>query len=142
MDAFGPRNSPPSLDNPAAWYQLQVPSHDVAGEKRKGAPNFAVNLGRAAARKRSELLGIQERLVNPQRAGLEIFFLMDRLGHNDCFRFWGLSRCLPSVDLGVGYRQTTKTNACQSESRHQENEHNETNASFHEHSVTLTRFER
>src|SRR6266436_6232265 len=101
MDAFGPRNSPPSLDNPAACYQLQVPSHDVAGEKRKGAPNFAVNLGRTAARKRSELLGIQECLVNPHRASLEIFFLMDRLGHNDCCRFWGLNRCLPSVDLGV-----------------------------------------
>ncbi len=97
IDAFGPASSAPSLDNAVVRYQLQVPSHDVAGEKRECAPNFAVNLRRAAARKRAELLGVQERLVNPLGTGFEILNLMDRPGRNNCFRF-----------LIAGNRKTTK----------------------------------
>ncbi len=80
----------------------------MASENREGATDFAVDLGPCHARKRAELLGIQERLVNPPRAGFEVLFLMDRPGHDDCFHFCGLSRCFPSVGLGVGYPQTTK----------------------------------
>ena len=79
-------------------HQFQIPTHDVAGEKRKGASGFAVNLSRAAARERTELPGVQERLVNPPGANLEIFFLMDRPGRNDCLRCF----------LSAGYRQSTK----------------------------------
>jgi len=79
----------------------------VAGKKRKGASDFAIDLGRAAARKRGELLEVQKRLVNPLGTGLEIFFLMDLSGGDECFRFCRLICCFLSVSLGAGYRQTT-----------------------------------
>lgn len=34
IDAVAPSSRPPGLYNPALGYQLQIPSHDVAGEKR------------------------------------------------------------------------------------------------------------
>src|SRR5260370_25487446 len=86
IDAFGPASSAPSLDDSAVGYQLQVPSHDVPGEKRKCAAYFAVNLSRAAARKRAELLGVQQRLVNPLGTGLAILHLMARPRRNHLFR--------------------------------------------------------
>src|SRR5258708_33266630 len=62
INAFGPACSSPGLDNAAVGRQLQIPSHDVPGKNRKCASNFTVNLSRAATRKRTELLGVQQHL--------------------------------------------------------------------------------
>jgi hypothetical protein len=48
-----PPNNTPRLDDPAVRYQLEISSDDVAGKKREGATDVAIDLGLPTARKRT-----------------------------------------------------------------------------------------
>ena len=63
IDAFRPRNNPPSLHDEVVRDQLQVSSYDVARKQRERTSDIAVNLGRTPPRKRGELLSPQRFII-------------------------------------------------------------------------------
>src|SRR5580658_2943475 len=72
-----PMRGPPSLHNSLVRNQLDVSPNNPVPKHRKGASRFRTDQ-RWLTGKRGEFLGIQQRLVNPLRAGLEYDFFMQR----------------------------------------------------------------
>jgi len=93
VEALRPGIDAPCLDNAPVGQQLEVPPHDVARELGEGPAHLAMDFGRAAALKRLELFGVEERLVDSLRTRLKILFLMDCLRRDYRFRSLGGSGC-------------------------------------------------
>lgn len=79
----------------------------MACEKREGAADIAIDLGLPAARKRTELFGIQQRFINPLGARLKILFLMDGLAAIIAFLL-GIQAIAPGYSLGHRLLQATE----------------------------------
>jgi hypothetical protein len=59
INAFGPINDAPRLNDSLIGNQFHVPADDVTVEQRERAANFAIDLG-LHRRERTELLGVQQ----------------------------------------------------------------------------------
>ena len=78
IDAFGPVDDAPSLDDSLLGDQLDVASYDMAAEAGEGTARPGVDLGRETPRQGAELFGGQERVVDAAWARSQLDFLMDR----------------------------------------------------------------
>src|SRR5882724_4034549 len=76
VHTLGPRYDSPSLNYPLIRNQFDVPTDNVATEKREGTADFPIDLSWPAG-ERCESLRIQQRLVERLRACRELDFLMN-----------------------------------------------------------------
>jgi len=76
IDARGPTGGPPSLDDSLVGNKFYVSSNNLAPEDGKGASHFAIDF-RRLTREATELLGIQERIINALRSRLNIDLLVE-----------------------------------------------------------------
>ncbi len=83
IDPFRPRHHAPNLYDSLIRNQFHIPADNVAAEQRERTANFASDLGRLPG-ERTELFGVQQRLINLFGACLEIDFLVNRVRWRCC----------------------------------------------------------
>src|SRR6266700_8060749 len=70
IDALRPGAGAPSLDDALVGHQLDIASRDHSAETRKGASRGPIDLGWCVG-EFAELLGIEQRVEDALRAGIE-----------------------------------------------------------------------